>query len=87
MFSADNSVNNFESKSSKEFCVGDKKQKNKKEKPAPVLPQVSHEVMRTLSERHSKGLMSPHIYQILSQVIRVYQQSYFLYYILAFHSQ
>ena len=38
---------------------------------SPVLPHVSHEVMRTLSERHSKGLMSPYIYQILSQVRKI----------------
>ncbi|XP_065201519.1 constitutive coactivator of PPAR-gamma-like protein 1 homolog isoform X3 [Planococcus citri] len=41
--------------------------KPKKDKPAPILPPVPHEVMRTVSERHSKGLMSPYIYQILSQ--------------------
>lgn len=32
-----------------------------------VLPPVPPEVMRTVSERHNKGLMSPCIYQILSQ--------------------
>ncbi|XP_063230763.1 constitutive coactivator of PPAR-gamma-like protein 1 homolog isoform X2 [Bacillus rossius redtenbacheri] len=31
------------------------------------LPSVSPEVMRTASERHQKGLMSPYIYQILTQ--------------------
>ncbi|XP_075235420.1 constitutive coactivator of PPAR-gamma-like protein 1 homolog [Lycorma delicatula] len=31
------------------------------------LPPVPPEVMRTVSERHSKGLMSPCIYQILTQ--------------------
>uniref|UniRef100_T1INJ6 Constitutive coactivator of PPAR-gamma-like protein 1 n=1 Tax=Strigamia maritima TaxID=126957 RepID=T1INJ6_STRMM len=31
------------------------------------LPNVPPEVMRTASERHQKGLMSPWIYQILSQ--------------------
>lgn len=46
----------------------EKKIPPKKENSAPVLPPVSHEVMRTLSDRHSKGLMSPYIYQILSQV-------------------
>ncbi|XP_011330413.1 constitutive coactivator of PPAR-gamma-like protein 1 homolog isoform X2 [Ooceraea biroi] len=29
------------------------------------IPSTSPEVMRTASERHQKGLMSPHIYQIL----------------------
>lgn len=32
------------------------------------LPNVPPEVMRTASERHQKGLMSPYIYQILTQV-------------------
>lgn len=32
-----------------------------------TLPHVPPEVMRTASERHQKGLMSPWIYQILSQ--------------------
>jgi len=32
------------------------------------LPSVPPEVMRTASERHQKGLMSPYIYQILTQV-------------------
>jgi pyruvate/2-oxoglutarate dehydrogenase complex dihydrolipoamide acyltransferase (E2) component len=50
--------------------ISSKEEKNKK---APVLPHVSHEVMRTLSERHSKGLMSPYIYQILSQVCSLYR--------------
>ncbi|KAJ4439651.1 hypothetical protein ANN_07779 [Periplaneta americana] len=31
------------------------------------LPQIPPEVMRTASERHQKGLMSPYIYQILTQ--------------------
>jgi len=31
------------------------------------LPSVPPEVMRTASERHQKGLMSPYIYQILTQ--------------------
>ncbi|XP_075524813.1 constitutive coactivator of PPAR-gamma-like protein 1 homolog [Dermacentor variabilis] len=34
---------------------------------APKLPKVPPEVMRTASERHQKGLMSPWIYQLLSQ--------------------
>lgn len=33
----------------------------------PKLPKVPPEVMRTASERHQKGLMSPWIYQLLSQ--------------------
>lgn len=33
----------------------------------PSLPQVPPEVTRTASERHQKGLMSPWIYQILTQ--------------------
>jgi len=32
---------------------------------ATSIPSTSPEVMRTASERHQKGLMSPHIYQIL----------------------
>ena len=32
------------------------------------LPQVPPEIMRIASERHQKGLMSPWIYQALSQV-------------------
>jgi hypothetical protein len=32
------------------------------------LPNIPPEVMRTASERHQKGLMSPFIYQILTQV-------------------
>jgi hypothetical protein len=32
------------------------------------LPSIPPEVMRTSSERHQKGLMSPYIYQILTQV-------------------
>lgn len=40
----------------------------KKEKAAITLPVVPPEVMRTVSERHNKGLMSPCIYQILTQV-------------------
>jgi hypothetical protein len=32
------------------------------------LPSIPPEVMRTASERHQKGLMSPYIYQILTQV-------------------
>ncbi|XP_049782108.1 constitutive coactivator of PPAR-gamma-like protein 1 [Schistocerca cancellata] len=32
-----------------------------------TLPTVPPEVMRTASERHQKGLMSPYIYQILTQ--------------------
>jgi hypothetical protein len=40
--------------------------------PAPnkvtSLPIIPPEVMRTASERHQKGLMSPYIYQILTQV-------------------
>uniref|UniRef100_A0A146LZW3 Constitutive coactivator of PPAR-gamma-like protein 2 n=1 Tax=Lygus hesperus TaxID=30085 RepID=A0A146LZW3_LYGHE len=32
-----------------------------------VLPPVASEIMRTVSERHTKGLMSPLIYQILTQ--------------------
>lgn len=36
--------------------------------PDPLkLPKVPPEVMRTASERHQKGLMSPWIYQLLSQ--------------------
>jgi hypothetical protein len=35
------------------------------------LPAVPPEVMRTVSERHNKGLMSPCIYQILTQVFHV----------------
>ncbi|KAJ9598878.1 hypothetical protein L9F63_026588 [Diploptera punctata] len=31
------------------------------------LPSIPPEVMRTASERHQKGLMSPYIYQILTQ--------------------
>ncbi|KAK9501042.1 hypothetical protein O3M35_002165 [Rhynocoris fuscipes] len=31
-----------------------------------VLPPVASEIMRTVSERHTKGLMSPLIYQILT---------------------
>ncbi|XP_076310626.1 constitutive coactivator of PPAR-gamma-like protein 1 homolog isoform X2 [Tachypleus tridentatus] len=33
----------------------------------PKLPRVPPEVMRTTKERHQKGLMSPWIYQLLSQ--------------------
>lgn len=33
----------------------------------PKLPRIPPEVMRTASERHQKGLMSPWIYQVLSQ--------------------
>lgn len=37
--------------------------------PNPLpLPPVPHEVMRTASERHQKGLMCPWIYQVLTQV-------------------
>ena len=37
--------------------------------PTPLpLPPVPHEVMRTASERHQKGLMCPWIYQVLTQV-------------------
>lgn len=32
------------------------------------IPPVPPEVLRTACERHQKGLMSPHIYQILTQV-------------------
>lgn len=32
------------------------------------LPQISPEIMRIASERHQKGLMSPWVYQLLSQV-------------------
>lgn len=35
------------------------------EKPT-TIPSTVSEVMRTASERHQKGLMSPHIYQILT---------------------
>ncbi|XP_022256575.1 uncharacterized protein LOC111089087 [Limulus polyphemus] len=35
---------------------------------SPKLPRVPPEVMRTTKERHQKGLMSPWIYQLLSQV-------------------
>ncbi|CAG0899993.1 unnamed protein product [Darwinula stevensoni] len=35
--------------------------------PLASTPKVSPEVMRTASERHQKGLMSPWIYQILTQ--------------------
>nr|CAD7449162.1 unnamed protein product [Timema bartmani] len=35
--------------------------------PKMNLPVVAPEVMRTASERHQKGLMSPYIYQILTQ--------------------
>ncbi|KAG8233956.1 hypothetical protein J437_LFUL014165 [Ladona fulva] len=35
--------------------------------PGPSLPAIPPEVMRTASERHQKGLMSPYIYQILTQ--------------------
>ncbi|XP_076372934.1 constitutive coactivator of PPAR-gamma-like protein 1 homolog [Tachypleus tridentatus] len=33
----------------------------------PKLPKVTPEVMRTASERHQRGLMSPWIYQLLTQ--------------------
>ncbi|XP_046665450.1 constitutive coactivator of PPAR-gamma-like protein 1 isoform X2 [Homalodisca vitripennis] len=39
----------------------------KKDKVSITLPTVPPEVMRTVSERHNKGLMSPCIYQILTQ--------------------
>lgn len=32
------------------------------------LPPVGPEIMRTASERHQKGMMSPWVYQVLSQV-------------------
>ncbi|XP_071442772.1 constitutive coactivator of PPAR-gamma-like protein 1 homolog [Hetaerina americana] len=35
--------------------------------PSPTLPAIPPEVMRTASERHQKGLMSPYIYQILTR--------------------
>ncbi|XP_064078326.1 constitutive coactivator of PPAR-gamma-like protein 1 homolog [Macrobrachium nipponense] len=36
--------------------------------PNPLpLPPVPHEVMRTASERHQKGLMCPWVYQVLTQ--------------------
>lgn len=62
---------NCDTSSSSEPSDSQKKARIKKDK-APVLPPVPHEVMRTVSERHSKGLMSPYIYQILSQV-RIFQ--------------
>jgi len=38
-------------------------------RPDGVKPlKVPHEIMRVASERHQKGLMSPWIYQLLSQV-------------------
>lgn len=36
------------------------------EKSTTIPTTVPPEVMRTASERHQKGLMSPHIYQILA---------------------
>ena len=34
----------------------------------PTLPPVAAEVLRTAYERHRRGLMSPYIYQLLTQV-------------------
>lgn len=34
----------------------------------PSLPPVAAEVLRTAYERHRRGLMSPYIYQLLTQV-------------------
>ena len=36
------------------------------------LPPVAPEIMRIASERHQKGLMSPWIYQLLSQVTSIW---------------
>ena len=33
-----------------------------------ALPSVAAEVLRTAYERHRRGLMSPYIYQLLTQV-------------------
>lgn len=68
VFSGSNLNANCDSSSNSDPSDSLKKAKIKKDK-APVLPPVPHEVMRTVSERHNKGLMSPYIYQILSQVI------------------
>jgi hypothetical protein len=39
----------------------------------PTLPPVAAEVLRTAYERHRRGLMSPYIYQLLTQVnIRIF---------------
>ncbi|MPC28454.1 Constitutive coactivator of PPAR-gamma-like protein 2 [Portunus trituberculatus] len=46
--------------------------------PNPLpLPPVPHEVMRTASERHQKGLMCPWIYQVLTQVCIIYIGQWF----------
>ena len=34
----------------------------------PSLPSVAAEVLRTAYERHRRGLMSPYMYQLLTQV-------------------
>ena len=34
----------------------------------PSLPPVAAEVLRTAYERHRRGLMSPYMYQLLTQV-------------------
>ncbi|KAG8242101.1 constitutive coactivator of PPAR-gamma-like protein 1 isoform X1 [Homalodisca vitripennis] len=54
-------VKKVKQKSSKSDSEG------KKDKVSITLPTVPPEVMRTVSERHNKGLMSPCIYQILTQ--------------------
>lgn len=55
------------------YCVSgvtveteDKTKKRESEK--NKWPKVAPEIMRIASERHQKGLMSPWIYQVLSQV-------------------
>ncbi|KAK3851415.1 hypothetical protein Pcinc_041934 [Petrolisthes cinctipes] len=47
-------------------CVRDESGPQVDPNPLP-LPPVPHEVMRTASERHQKGLMCPWIYQVLTQ--------------------
>lgn len=42
-------------------CINDAKERR-------YFPNIAPEILRTTSERHQKGLMSPWIYQILSQV-------------------
>lgn len=37
----------------------------------PSLPSVAAEVLRTAYERHRRGLMSPYMYQLLTQVYLV----------------
>ena len=38
----------------------------------PSLPSVAAEVLRTAYERHRRGLMSPYMYQLLTQVVHLY---------------